>query len=113
MCMNQLQMNDTKIEFITFSTSHLFHKKNFDAIAIGGTAVGCLKPKIFLCALVDDTLSVQQHMAAHASLALSRIHLMQYVKTYLTTVTTKMVMCSLVLFPVDCKMCIITKHLSK
>ena len=66
MCMNYLQMNDTRIEFHTFSTSHLFHKKNFDAIAIGGTTVRCSKTITFLCALVDDTLSVQQHMAAHA-----------------------------------------------
>ena len=43
-----------------------FFKKNFDAIAIGGTAVRCSKTITFLCVLVDDTLSVQQHMAAHA-----------------------------------------------
>ena len=62
--MNHLEMNGTRIEFTTFSTSCLFCKKNFDAIAIGGTAVRCSKTITFLCALVDDTLSV--HMAAHA-----------------------------------------------
>ena len=64
--MNHLQMNDTRIEFITFSTSHLFHKKNFDAIGFGGTAVRFSKTITYLCSLVDDTLSIQQHMAAHA-----------------------------------------------
>ena len=84
-----------------------FVRKNFDAIAIAGTTVKCSKTMTFLCALVDDTLSVQQHMAAHAELALSRIHLMQYVRKYLTTVTTKMLMCSLVQSQLDCIMCMI------
>ena len=44
----------------------MFHQKNFDAIAIGGSTVRCLKTKTFLGALMDDTLSIQQHMAAHA-----------------------------------------------
>ena len=64
--MNHLQMNDTRIKFITFDTPHLFSKKNFDSIAIGGTTVRCSKTITLLCALVDDTLSVKQHVAAHA-----------------------------------------------
>ena len=41
--MNHLQMNDTRIEFITFGTPHLFSKKNFDSIAVGGATVRCSK----------------------------------------------------------------------
>ena len=66
MCMNHLQMNDTRIELITFGTPHLFSKKNFDSIAIGGTTFRCSKTITFLCALVDDTLSIKQHVAVHA-----------------------------------------------
>ena len=65
-CMNHLQMNDISIEFITFGTSHFFHQKNFDAIAMEGSTVRCSKTVTFLCAFVDDTLSAQQHMAAHS-----------------------------------------------
>ena len=108
MCMNHLQINDTRIEFITFGEPHLFSKKNFDSIAIGGTTVRCSKTGTFLCALVDDTLSVKQHVAAHASLALSRIHLMQNVRKYLTIVITKMLMCTLVLSQLDYIKCMLT-----
>ena len=64
--MNHLQMNDTRTEFITFGTPHLLSKKNLDSIAIGGTTVSCSKTLKFLCALVDETLSFKQHVAAHA-----------------------------------------------
>ena len=66
MCVNHLQMNDTRIEFITFGTPHMFSKKNLDSTAIGGTTVRCSKTITFLCALVDDTLSIKQHVAAYA-----------------------------------------------
>ena len=64
--MNHLQMNDTRTEFITFGTPHLLSKKNLDSIAIGSTAVSHSKTLKFLCALVDETLSFKQHVAAHA-----------------------------------------------
>ena len=53
MCMNHLQMNDTKTEFITFGTTHLLSKKNLDSITIGGTAVNCSKTIKFLGAFLD------------------------------------------------------------
>ena len=47
-------------------TAHLLSKKNLEPVAIGGTTVRCLKTLKFLCALVDETLSFKQHVAAHA-----------------------------------------------
>ena len=89
MCMSHLQMNDTRTEFITFGTPHLLSKKNLDSLTIGGTTVGCSTTRNFLCAFVDETLSFKQHVAAHASLALYRIHLMKNVRKYLTMATIK------------------------
>ena len=101
-------MNDTRTEFITFGTPHLLSKKNLDSLTIGGTTVSCSKTRKFLCAFVDETLSFKQDVAAYASLALCRIHLMKNVKKYLTIVTTKMLMCTLVPSQLDCIKCILT-----
>ena len=54
MCMNHLQMNDTKTEFITFGTPHLLCKK-FDSITVGGTTVSCSKTVKFFGAFLDET----------------------------------------------------------
>ena len=108
MCMNHIQMNDTKTEFITFGTTHLLSKKNLDLITIGGTTVNCSKTIIFLGALLDETLSFKQHVAAYAKLALYGIHLIKNVKKYLTIATTKMLMCTLGLSQLDCINCILT-----
>ena len=86
--MNHLQMNDTRTEFITFGTPHHLGKKNLDSLTIGGTTVSCLKTRKFLCAFVNETLSFKQDVAACASLALYRIHLMKNVRKYLTMATT-------------------------
>ena len=65
MCMNHLQMNDTKTEFITFGTPpHLLSKKDLDSITVGGTTVSCSKTVKFLGAFLDETLSFRQHVAA-------------------------------------------------
>lgn len=89
MCMNHLQMNDTKTKFITFGTTHLLSKKNLDSITFGGTTVNCSKTIKFLGTLLDETLSFKQHVAAHAKLALYGIHLIKNVSKYLTMATTK------------------------
>ena len=102
MCMNDLQMNDTKTEFISFGTPHLLSKKNLDSITIGGTTVSCLKTIKFLGAFLDETLSFKHHVAAHAKLALYGIHLIKNIRKYLTMATTKMLMCTLVLSQLDC-----------
>ena len=108
MCINHLQMNDTRTELITFGTPHLLSKKNLDSLTIGGTTVSCSKTIKFLCVFVDETLSFKQDVAACASLALYRIHLMKNVKKYLTMATRKMLMCTLVLSQLDCIKCILT-----
>ena len=101
-------MNDTKTEFITFGTTHMLSKKNFDSITIGGTTVNCSKTIKFPGALLDETLSFEQHVAAHAKLALYGIHLIKNVRKYLTMATTKMLMCTLVLSQLDCINSILT-----
>ena len=106
--MNHLQMNDTKTEFITFGTTQLLIKKNLNSITIGGTAVNCSKTIKFLGFLLDDTLSLKQHVAAHAKSALYGIHLIKNVRKYLTMATTKMLMCTLVLSQLDCINSILT-----
>ena len=108
MYMNHLQMNDTRTEFITFGTPYLLIKKNFDSWTIGGTTVSCSKRIKFLCVFMDKTLSFKQDVAAHASLALYRNHLMKNVRKYLTMATTKMMTCTLVLSQLDCVKCILT-----
>ena len=106
--MNHLQMNYTKTEFITFGTTHLLSKKNLDSITIGGTTVNCSKTIKFLGALLDETLSFKQHVAAHAKLALYGIYLIKNVRKYLTMATTKKLMCTLVLSQLDCINSILT-----
>ena len=108
MCMNHLQMNDTRTEFITFGTPHLLSKRNLDSLTIGGITVSCSKKRKFLCAFVDETLSFKQDVVAHVSLELYRIHLMKNVRKYLTMATTKILMCTLVLSQLDCIKCILT-----
>ena len=46
--MNHLQMNDTETEFITFGTSNLLSKKDFDSITFRGITVNCSKQSNFL-----------------------------------------------------------------
>ena len=108
MCMNHVQMNDTQTEFITFGTTHLVSNKNLDSVTISGTTVICSKTIKFLGALLDETLSFKQHMAAHAKLALYGIHLIKNIRKYLTMATTKMLMCTLVLSQLDCINSILT-----
>ena len=48
MCMNHLQMNDTKTELITFGTPHLLSKKDLDSITVGETTVSCSNAANFL-----------------------------------------------------------------
>ena len=108
MCMNHLQMNDTKTEFITFGTTHLLNKKNLDSITIGDTTVNSSKTIKFLGVLLDETLSFKQHVAACSKSALYGIHLIKNVRKYLTMATTKMLMCTLVLSQLDCINSILT-----
>ena len=56
----------------------------------------------FLGALLDETLSFKQHVAAHAKSALYGIHLIKNVRKYLAMATTKMLICTLVLSQLDC-----------
>ena len=108
MCMNHLQMNYIKTEFINIGTPHLLSKKDLDSITVGGTTVSCSKTVKFLGSLLDETLSFMQHVAAQAKLALYGIHLTKHVRKYLTTATTKMLMCALVLSQLDCINSILT-----
>ena len=108
MCMNHLQMNDRKTEFITFGTTHLLNKKNLYSITIGDTTVNSSKTVKFLGVLLDETLSFKQHVAARAKSALYGIHLIKNVRKYLTMATTKMLMCTLVLSQLDCINSILT-----
>ena len=48
MCMNHLQMNDTKTEFITFGTPHVLSKEDPDSITVRGITVNCSKKSNFL-----------------------------------------------------------------
>ena len=80
MCMNHLQMNGTKTEFITFGTNHLLNKKNLDSITFGDTTVNSSKTIKFLGVLLDETLSFKQHVATHAKSALYGIHLIKNVR---------------------------------
>ena len=108
MCMNHLQMNDTKTEFITFGKSHLLIKKYLDSITFGDTTVNGSKTIKFLGVLLDETLSFKQHVEACTKSALYEIHLIKNVRKYLTMATTKMLMCTLVLSQLDCINSILT-----
>ena len=48
MCMNHLQMNDTKTEHITFGTSNLFSKKDL-VLYTGGFHLSCTVVKLDSC----------------------------------------------------------------
>ena len=69
MWMNWLQMNDTNIEFIIFGTSNLLNKIDLVSITVREITVYSKLIK-FLSAILDETLSFRQHVAARANLAL-------------------------------------------
>ena len=77
-------------------------------ITVGGITVNCSKMVKFCCAIMDETLSFRQHVAAEATLALYGIHLIKNVREYLTVATTKMLMCALILSQLDCINSILT-----
>ena len=108
MGMNHLQINDTKIKFITFGTMHLLKKKNLDSITFSDTTVNSSKTIKFLGVHLDETLSFKQHVAVCANSALYGIHLIKNVRKYLMMGTTKMLMCTLVLSQLDCVNSILT-----
>ena len=108
MCMNHLQMNDTKIEFITLGTTHQLNKKNLDSITFSDTTCNSSKTIKFLGVFLDETLSFKQHVAACAKSALYGIHLIKNVRKYLTMATTKKLMCTLVVSQLDCINSILT-----
>ena len=81
--MNQLQMNDTKTEFITFGTSNLLSKIDLDSITIAGITVNCSKKSKFLGAILEEALSFGQHVAAWAKLALYGTHLIKMLENIL------------------------------
>ena len=106
MWMNQLQMNHTKTELIKIS--NLLSKIDLDSITVRGITVNCSKKVKFLGAILDETFSFRQHVAAQTKLALYRIHLIRNVRKYLTVATTKMIMCAIVLSQLDCINSILT-----
>ena len=77
--MSHLQMNDTKTEFITFSTANLLSKKDLDSITVGGITINCSKTVKCLGAFLDEILSFRQDVAAQAKLVLHGIHLIKNV----------------------------------
>ena len=84
MWMNQLQMNDTKMEFSTFDTSSLLSKIDLDSITIREITVNCSKMVKFLGGILDEIFSFRQHVVAQAKLAVNRIHLIKIIRKYLT-----------------------------
>ena len=97
-----------KLNSSTFGTTHLLNRKNLDSITISDTTVNSSKTVKFLGVLLDETLSFKQHVAACAKSALYGIHLIKNVRKYLTMVTTKMLMYTLVLSQLDCINSILT-----
>ena len=76
MCMNHLQMNDTKTEFFTYGTPHLLSKKTLTQ-SQSEELGNCSKTFKFPGAFLDKTWSFKQHVA---KLAPYRIHLIKNVR---------------------------------
>ena len=56
---NQLQMNDTKTEYIIFGTSNLLSEIDLYSITVRGIAVDSSQVEEFLGTILDETLSIR------------------------------------------------------
>ena len=98
---NQLKMNDAKTEFIVLGTANNLQKNTLDNIEIGNTKIHQTSKIKFLGVLLDEKLSLKDHIQNRSKKANYNLRLISNIHKYININTTKMLLCTLVLSQLD------------
>ena len=98
---SQLKMNDAKTEFIVLGTANNLWKNTLDKIEMGNTKIHWSSKIKFLGILLDEKLSLKDHIQNRSKKANYKLRLFSNIHKYINIDTTKMLLCTLVLSQLD------------
>ena len=98
---NQLKMNDAKNEFIVLGTPNNLWKNTWDNIEIGNTKIHQSSKIKFLGVLLDEKLSLKDHIQNRSRKANYNLRLISNICKYININTIKMLLCTLALSQLD------------
>ena len=97
-----LKMNDSKTEFMVFSTRYNLDKHTIPSLKLGDSDIINNKNiKKFLGVLLDPCLTFKDHTTSKSEIALYNLVLICNIRNFLTKGQLKMLMCSPVLTHFD------------
>ena len=98
---SQLKMNNAKTEFIVLGTANNLQKNTLDNIEIGNTKIYQSSKIKFLGVLLDEKLSLKDHIQNRSNKASYNPRLISNIHKYINIDITKMLLCTLVLSQLD------------
>ena len=90
-----------RLEFIVLGTAKNLWKNTLDNIEIGNTKIHWSSKIKFLGVLLDDKLSLKDHIPNRSEKAIYNLRLISNICKYINIDTTKMLLCTLVLSQLD------------
>ena len=105
----QLKMNDAKTEFIVLGTAGNLKKNTLENIKIGDTTIHWTSKIKFLGVHLDKRLSLKDHVQNRWRKANYNLKLIQNIRKYINTHTTKMLLSTLLLSQLDYVNSILTR----
>ena len=98
---SQLKMNDDETEYIVLGTANNLQKNTLDNIEIGNTKIHWSSKIKFLGVLLDDKLSLKDHIQNRSKKASYNLRLISNICKYINIITTKMLLSTWVLSQLD------------
>ena len=98
---NRLKMNNAKTEYIMFGSSQQLGKCNSSGINVNGAAVERATKINYLGALLDDQLTLKQHITNKCKIAMLNLHRIKMIREYLDVDTCHTLVLGLVMSHLD------------
>ena len=94
---NRLKMNNAKTEYIMFGSRQQLGKCNSSGINVNGAAVERATKIKYLGALLDDQLTLKQHITNKCKIAMLNLHRIKMIREYLDVDTCHTLVLGLVM----------------
>ena len=99
--MNKLKINDSKTEFLIIGSKHQLNKITIDSIKIGDSEIKPVAGVKNLGVLIDNNLSMENHITKTCSIAFYHIYNVKHIRKYLNRNLTEKIVHALITSKLD------------
>ena len=101
MLVNKLKINDSKTEFLIIGSKHQLNKITIDSIKIGDSEIKPVTSVKNLGVLIDNNLSMENHITKTCSIAFYHIYNIKHIRKYLNRNLTEKIVHVLITSQLD------------